>query len=71
MNRALPRITDLTDTFLMYIFFAVIIGVIFMTLLLMYHWARYSMKDPVVPFMQIVYFVGLFVLLGITTVFLV
>ena len=62
MNRSLPRITDITDTFLMYIVFAVALGVIAMTAVLMYHWARYAMKDPVVPFMQLIYFLGLCIL---------
>ncbi len=61
---------NLTDTVLIYIFGAVIVGVIFMTLLLVYHWSRYSMKDPVVPFMQLIYFLGLFILIAVTLMML-
>lgn len=66
MQRNIPVMQNFTDTFLIYVFGAVIAGVILTTFFLLYHWSRYNMKDPVVPFMQLIYFLGLFILVAVT-----
>lgn len=60
------QVAQLSDTVLMWVFGVLCIGVILMSLLLWYHWARYNMKDPIISFAQIIYFLGVFILLFIT-----
>lgn len=69
MNRH-AQVTNLSDTVLMWIFMGVCVGVAVMSLVLWYHWVRYGMKDPIISFAQILYFLGLFLLVGITLIFL-
>lgn len=58
--------TNLSSTVLMWVFALVCVGVAFVSILLWYHWIRYGMKDPKISFAQIVYFLGLFILVFIT-----
>lgn len=60
------QVVDLSDTILMWVFGILCIGVALMSLLLWYHWSRYSMKDPIISFAQILYFLGTFILLFVT-----
>lgn len=58
--------TNLSDTILVWFFGAICLGTTFMSILLWYHWTQYGMKDPKISFAQIVYFLGLFILIFIT-----
>ena len=60
------QVAELSGTVLMWVFGFVCIGVAVTSVLLWYHWTRYNMKDPVISFAQIIYFLGLFILLFIT-----
>jgi|GEM_PF-3447912 len=60
------QVINLSDTILMWVFVILCIGVALMSVLLWYHWTRYGMKDPIISFAQIVYFLGTFILLFIT-----
>lgn len=64
------QVVNLSETVLMWIFLIVCVGALFMSLLLWYHWTRYRMKDPVISFAQILYFLGLLILSGITLILL-
>lgn len=65
MNRS-NIASSLSDTILMWLFLLVCIGVAVASLILWYHWMRYNMRDSRVSFAQIIYFLGLFILLAIT-----
>lgn len=65
MNRS-NIASSLSDTILMWLFFLVCIGVAVTSLILWYHWMRYNMQDSRISFAQIIYFLGLFILLAIT-----
>jgi len=69
MNRS-TQVTNLSETVLIWVFMGVCVGVAVTSLLLWYHWVRYGMKDPIISFAQILYFVGLFFLVGVTLTFL-
>ena len=46
-------------------FFALaFVAFLFVSILLWYHWVKYGMGDPFVPFMQILYFLGALILLA-------
>ena len=47
-----------------YVFIALCIGIAITTFVLLYHWKKYSLNDPIVPFTQLIYFLGLCLLGG-------